>query len=164
MSPVNPPEPAGEPGWEPVAPFPEPVTAGRFVSGDGQGERFRVAWFRRPGDPGLVGKVWLGPGTEGPPRHVHGGSLAAVLDEVMSGACWSRGLRVVSARLEVDYRAPVPLGTVAGFAARLVSSEGRKHFTAARLEDGEGLLLAEARGIFVELTDEQLAAFADGDR
>ena len=160
MSPVKPPELAAEPGWEPVAPFPEPVTAGRFVSGDGQGERFRVAWFRRPGDSGLVGRVWLGPGTEGPPRHAHGGSLAAILDEVMSGSCWSRGFRVVSARLEVDYRAPVPLGTVASFAARLVRSEGRKHFTAARLDDGSGRVLAEATGLFVELTDAQLEALS----
>lgn len=159
MSGIKEPELTGGPDWEAIEPFPGTVTAGRFVSGDGLGERFRVAWFRRPGDPGLVGRVWFGPGTEGPPRHAHGGSISALLDEAMSAACWSRGHAVVSGRLEVDFRAPLPLGTIAGFASRVTSVDGRKLFTAARLETADSTLVAEATGLFVELSPDQLAAF-----
>jgi len=160
MSGVKMPDLAGEEGWEPVEPFSGAMTVGQFVSGDAHGQRFRVSWFRRPGDSGLVGRAWFGPGTEGPPRHAHGGSISALLDEVMSAACWSRGHRVLSGRLEVDFRAPLPLGSVSSFASRVTRIEGRKLFTAGRLESPGGTVIAEAAGLFVELTDEQLAGFS----
>jgi hypothetical protein len=159
MSDIKEPELTGAADWEPLEPFPGTVTAGRFVSGDGLGERFRVAWFRRPGDAGLVGRAWFGPGTEGPPRHAHGGSIAALLDEAMSAACWSRGHPVVSGRLEVDFRAPLPLGIVATFSSRVTTMKGRKLYTAARLDVDDAGGIAQATGLFIELTEAQLAAF-----
>jgi hypothetical protein len=80
----------GEPGWEP---FDAPALVGgslRFVSGDRTGARFRMRYFRD--DAGhLVARVWFGPETEGPPDHAHGGSIAAVLDEVL-GLAYNRPL------------------------------------------------------------------------
>jgi acyl-coenzyme A thioesterase PaaI-like protein len=161
MSAVKPPELAGEPGWEPTMPYPPPVTAGRFVSGEGGGDghRFQVAWFRRPEDGAMVARAWFGPGAEGPPGHAHGGAIAALLDEAMSAACWSRGHRVLVARLETDFRAPLSLGGVATVEARVERIEGRKLRTSGRLLAPDGRLVAEASGLFVDLTDEQLGAF-----
>ncbi|MBW2476490.1 MAG: PaaI family thioesterase, partial [Deltaproteobacteria bacterium] len=84
----------GEPGW---TPFDAPALVGetlKFVSGDQTGNRFRVRYFRDQ-DQALVARVWFGPVTEGPPGHAHGGSIAAVLDEVLGLAAFAAGHRIV---------------------------------------------------------------------
>ena len=47
-----------------------------------------IHYFRTGPDRSLRAKVLFGPGTQGPPGHAHGGSMAAVLDEAMGGAAW----------------------------------------------------------------------------
>lgn len=74
-----------EAGWTPVTPT-QAVSAGTFVSGDPGGNRLRVRYFRRDNDGALLAKVWFGPGTQGPPGHAHGGSMASILDEAMAAA------------------------------------------------------------------------------
>jgi uncharacterized protein (TIGR00369 family) len=83
---------------------------------------------------------------QGPPGFVHGGALAAVLDEAMTMACWSRGRRVVVARLEVEFKRPVPLGAPAMVAARCVEEVGRRCSTVGeiRLADGQAACTASA--------------------
>ena len=73
---------AGEADW---TPFDAPSLVGeslRFVSGEPDGNRFRVRYFRDQGQQ-LKARIWFGPETEGPPWHAHGGSMAGVLDEVL---------------------------------------------------------------------------------
>lgn len=82
-----------------------------FVSGDPFGNRIRVRYFKRERDGALVGKVWFGPGAEGPPGHAHGGSMAAVLDEALGAAAWMSGHPVVAAKLVTVFRRMLPLGT-----------------------------------------------------
>ena len=93
---------SGEPGWEF---FDAPALVGetlRFVSGDQTGNRFRMKYFRDR-QSHLVARVWFGPVTEGPPDHAHGGSIAAVLDEVLGLAAWAAGHRVVVGNLNVSF-------------------------------------------------------------
>ena len=98
----------GEPGWEH---FDAPALVGetlRFVSGDQTGNRFRIKYFRDP-ESHLVARVWFGPVTEGPPAHAHGGSIAAVLDEVLGLAAWAAGHQVVVGNLNVNFRNLLPI-------------------------------------------------------
>jgi len=44
----------------------------------------------------------------GPPGYIHGGVLAALIDEAMGAAAWHAGHRSFAAHLEFDYRQPVP--------------------------------------------------------
>lgn len=150
----------GDSDWTPIRPFPGLGTIQSFVSGDPSGPRIRVAYFQRARDRMLVGRAWFGPGSQGPPGHVHGGAVAAVLDEAMGAAAWLAGHPSVGARIEVDYRAMMPLGLDAIFEAGIASVNGRKIATYARLLDTSGSLLAKSEGLFIRMTDEQAAAFA----
>jgi acyl-coenzyme A thioesterase PaaI-like protein len=154
------PEAVAEPGWTKIAMPVKTTTEGpAFLrGGPGQG-RLRVAYFARDRDDVLVGKAWFGPGAEGPPGHAHGGSIAAVLDEAMGAAAWRAGHVVVAANLSVDYRHMLPLGTDALFEAHVTTVEGRKVRTVGRITGPSGELYAEGRGLYVQLSPEQVARY-----
>jgi acyl-coenzyme A thioesterase PaaI-like protein len=136
-------------------------TQGSFVSGEPDGQRLRVRYYRRPADGALVGKVWFGPGALGPPGHAHGGSMAAVLDEAMGLAAWVAGHRVVAARLEVDFKNMMPLGTVATMEVTIAGVEGRKVHMAGVLRSPDGTAFAESRGLFIQLSAEKVEQLRD---
>jgi uncharacterized protein (TIGR00369 family) len=88
---------------------------------------------------------------EGPPGYLHGGIIATLLDEAMSKTVRARGLKAVTGRMEIDYRRPVRSAAPIRMVGRLLRSEGRKHWTEARILDARGHVLAEAKGIFIEI-------------
>lgn len=137
-------------GWQPIEPLPIEGGRGSFVTAEPGNDRVRVAYFRAA-DGRLVGRAWFGPGAQGPPGHVHGGAIAAVLDEAMGAAAWLTGLIGVAAHLALDFRRMLPLGTDAVFAAWVERHEGRKVSTVADLSGDDGTLFAQARGLFVRL-------------
>ncbi len=133
----------GEKNWEL---FDAPSLVGnslRFVSGDPQGQRFRVKYFRNP-QKELIARVWFGPETEGPPGHAHGGSMAAVLDEVLGLAAWAAGHPVVVGRLNIHFSQMLPIETVMQVETELVSVEGRKVKVKGRIVDAHGTTFATA--------------------
>jgi uncharacterized protein (TIGR00369 family) len=80
----------------------------------------------------------------------HGGILSTILDEVMAWALVDHDLWGVTARLNVDFRRPVPIG-------RRIRGEGRVRETKRRVIYAEGVLvdaedgteLARAEATFV---------------
>jgi acyl-coenzyme A thioesterase PaaI-like protein len=158
MPSVTPPAASAPAGFEPIHPFPELGSGRSFVSDDPAGDRLRVAYFRRGDEPGVLAKAWFGPGAEGPPGHAHGGSVAAILDEALGAAAWVAGHIAVVARLTIDMREMVPLGTDTTVEARVVGVDGRKVVCRARLFDGD-TLFAEGEALCVTLTGEQMKAF-----
>ena len=88
---------------------------------------------------------------EGPPGYLHGGILATLLDEAMSKSVRARGLTAVTRRMEIDYLRPVHSATPIRLEGHLLRSEGRKHWTEARILDARGHMLVEAKGIFIEI-------------
>ena len=123
---------SGEPGW---SPFDAPSLVGdslRFVSGDPEGDRFRIRYFRDT-DQHLHARIWFGPETEGPPGHAHGGSIAAVMDEALGLAAWAAGYAIVVGNLNVSFRNLLPLQKVVTLESEVVSAEGRKIMVHGRL-------------------------------
>lgn len=112
-------------------------------------------------NPNSMGLVWYSDGEtisseftfddrhQGPPGHVHGGASAAVLDEAMGAAVWRAGLQVVAARLEIDYKRPLPLGQKVSIRARIEQQEGKKVFALGEIVLADGTLAVSGRGIFV---------------
>jgi uncharacterized protein (TIGR00369 family) len=88
---------------------------------------------------------------EGQAGYLHGGIIATMLDEVMSKSVRARGLTAMTRQIEVNYLRPVHSRTQVRLEGRLVRSEGRKHWTEARIMDSKGHLLAEAKGLFIEM-------------
>lgn len=141
---------ATEQGWQPLR---LPLTVGHetFVSGDPSGRRLSVRYFRDAAGAALIAKAVFGPGTQGPPGHAHGGSMAALLDETMGAAAWMQGHRVVAADLGVRFRNMLRLGSRCVVRAEVVSVEGRKVIVKSALSDGAGYLFAEGEALFVAL-------------
>ena len=88
---------------------------------------------------------------EGPPGYLHGGILATLLDETMSKSLRARGLTAMTRQMEVDYLRPVHSAAPLRLEGRLVRSEGRKHWAEARIFNERGRVLAEAKGLFIEV-------------
>jgi uncharacterized protein (TIGR00369 family) len=88
---------------------------------------------------------------EGPEGLLHGGIIATLLDEAMSKAVRAQGLTAMTRQMEVDYLHPVPSGAPVRIEGRMVRSEGRKHWTEARILNEKAVVLARAKGLFVEI-------------
>lgn len=144
------PDLTGESDWDF---FDAPALVGsslRFVSGDPQGQRFRTRYYRQA-DQSLVARIWFGPETEGPPGHAHGGSMAAVLDEVLGLAAWAAGHAIVVANLNVNFRCLLPILQVVQVDTEVVSIEGRKILIRGKLWDGKEKVYAEADCLCIEI-------------
>jgi acyl-coenzyme A thioesterase PaaI-like protein len=144
-----------EPGWVPVQPFPSIPEDHSFLTADPSDDRIRIAYFRAPTGDALYARVWFGAGTQGPPGQVHGGAMAAVLDEAMGGAAWMNGLEVVAARITISFLRMLPVDSETTLEAWVDLVEGRKVSARARLRDPSGRIVTEGEGLFVVLTEEQ---------
>ena len=144
-----------EPGWEPVEPFPSPEDT--FLS---DGDRVRLAYFRKPNEPDLYAKAWFGAKTMGPPGHVHGGAMAATLDEAMGAVCWMNGHKVVAATITISFLAMLPIETETIVEARIDRIDGRKIQLRSSIKNPSGRIVAEGSGLFIVLKDEALKALS----
>ena len=145
-----------EPGWEPVEPFPSPEET--FLA---EGDRVRLAYYRRAGEPVLYAKAWFGLKTMGPPGHVHGGAMAATLDEAMGAAAWMNDYKSVAATITISFVAMLPIETETIVEARIERVEGRKVHLTSTIKNPSGHIVAEGSGLFVILREEQLRALSN---
>jgi acyl-coenzyme A thioesterase PaaI-like protein len=79
---------------------------------------------------------------------MHGGLVATLLDESMARMLWEKGYRVLTGKLTVHYRAPVPVGSeveVRGW-IESVRRQGRMIQTSASARVGD-TVVAEARAL-----------------
>lgn len=93
----------------------------------------------------VLGEVTFGDAYEGPPRHVHGGMVAAMFDELLGFAQLGPGF---TAYLKVDYRKPTPLNRTLELASWIDSIDGRKRIIRGTASL-DGAVLAEAEGLFI---------------
>lgn len=105
-------------------------------------------------EEGVAGSFRLEEHHEGGPGIAHGGVVAAVLDDLLGYLLYRLGHPMVTARLEIDYRLPVPLLVDVAATARIVSVEGRKVWTEGELRAPGGPVYAQARGLFVRVPPE----------
>ena len=124
--------------------------------------RVRLRVFRRAGDGSLVGRVWFGQGTDGPPGHVHGGASAYILDEAMGSAGWMNELPVVAAKLEFEYLRMVPLEVDLHIEASVKKTAGKRVEILSKLMLPTGEVCVTGRGTFAILAKSQFAAVAKG--
>jgi acyl-coenzyme A thioesterase PaaI-like protein len=102
---------------------------------------------------------------EGPPGHIHGGIVAALLDEAMSKLNRPLNVLAMTRHMEVDYLRPAPLYQplvlVARHLNRATKPDGtpdRRLFHQAELQRPDGTVLARSKGLFIALDERILAA------
>jgi acyl-coenzyme A thioesterase PaaI-like protein len=121
--------------------------------------------FRSASDDGedgaVVAEASFGLAYEGPPGFLHGGMSGLVMDQALGAAAIRAGLWGMTARLELDYRRPVPLDTPVVLRAAVAESAGRKAVVTGTiaLASAPGTPLVEARGLFVLPREELRAAY-----
>jgi acyl-coenzyme A thioesterase PaaI-like protein len=67
-------------------------------------------------------------------------------------------------QIEIEYLRPVPSGEKVRIEGRVVRSEGRKHWTEARILNAKAVTLASGKGLFVEVRASRLTAARPEDR
>ncbi len=77
---------------------------------------------------------------------VHGGFVAAVLDEAMIYAAGAKGLKCVTAEITVRYVKPASTGVAYALKGRFVEDKGRIVLAESALLDPKGLVIARATG------------------
>jgi len=84
---------------------------------------------------------------------LHGGIMATLLDEVMARFVWLEiAAPAATARLEIHYRAPAPVGCPIEVRGWITERRGERVFiTAAEARLADGTLLAEATGLVMRV-------------
>lgn len=98
---------------------------------------------------GVRGEVTLNGIYQGPPGFVHGGWIAALLDQALGSAAAISATPGLTANLSVDYRRPTPLFTPLEITARVTRTERRKVFVSGEIRTS-GDVTAEGTAVMVQ--------------
>ncbi len=108
-------------------------------------------------------RVIFGAAFESAPLRAHGGAVAAAVDDAMGYLMVVIGVAAYTARLEIDYRGPVPVDEPVWFEAEEIGREGRKLHVGLTVRPGDGSgpdadaePLITARGLFVIVPPDRL--------
>jgi acyl-coenzyme A thioesterase PaaI-like protein len=93
----------------------------------------------------------------GAPGWVHGGMIAAAIDQVYGYAQLRRGESSVTSSLTVRYLRPTPLSKPLRIEARFISTNGRETQLSAQVFDGDRLLI-ESEATFVAVKPAEFMA------
>jgi acyl-coenzyme A thioesterase PaaI-like protein len=111
-----------------------------------------------PGDDGrleLRGRAFFGYAYEGPPTCVHGGVIAEVFDELLGAVNIIGSRPAMTGTLTIRYLRPTPLLAWLDLSARQSSAAGRKVFAEGTISH-QGVVTAEAEGVFIEMRPEKM--------
>ena len=101
---------------------------------------------------------------QGYPGYVHGGIVSTLLDEAMGWATYGNNVWALTGKLELRLRGIVPTGEHLKVRGRIDRDRGRTLDVVAELQDADGKLLAEARGVLFRATGEQARLIASAAR
>lgn len=85
----------------------------------------------------------------------HGGILATILDEVMAWALVAEDNWGVTARMTIDFKRPVAVGTSVRAEGWIVRNRRRLVDTAGQIVDSNGTQLASAEAVYVAANEER---------
>jgi len=74
---------------------------------------------------------------------MHGGIVSTLLDEIMARYLYAKGLKAVTARLEIRYLKPTPLGVPLLIKGRISGQKGKIFETAGSIEMPDGTITAQ---------------------
>ena len=97
---------------------------------------------------------------EGYPGVIHGGIVAAILDEVGGRSQMEAFTRfMVTAQLNVRYRKPVPSKTPLVVIGNAGERKGRVAYAQSEIQAVDGEVLADAELVLVDIPEEELREF-----
>ena len=115
------------------------------------------------GEKSITAQVRFNESYQGPPACVHGGMVAALLDDALGRTRHLTGRHCVTGGLNVTYKRPTPINTDLTVEARIESVHERKFIVTGEIYH-EGQVTASAEAVFVFLADEKFNALVSGAR
>jgi uncharacterized protein (TIGR00369 family) len=88
----------------------------------------------------------------------HGGIVATILDEVMAWALVEHDLWGLTARMQVEFKKPVPIGAPIRGEGRVLTARRRIVEAEGALRDAAGSILATATATYVAASEDRKAA------
>ena len=100
----------------------------------------------------IRGTFRMAPEYAGAGGFLHGGIIATLLDEAMGKVSRFRGVRAVTAELNIEYLRPVPVEQEIVVEGREVGAQGRNYHRTGEIRNAKGDVLARGRARFVDVT------------
>jgi uncharacterized protein (TIGR00369 family) len=104
--------------------------------------------FREDGDK-YVAVFRPGPEHQSYDGIVHGGIISTLLDEIMARYPYAKGLNTVTARLEVRYRKPTPIGQELTVTGWVTKERGKMIELAGNVALPDGTITAEGKSTVI---------------
>jgi len=104
-------------------------------------------------DDKYISTFTAGPEHQGYDNIVHGGIVSTLLDEITARYIYHKGLNAVTARLEVRYRRPTPIGQKLTITGWITNQRGRLYELAGKIELPDGTVTAEAKATVAVIKD-----------
>ncbi len=84
---------------------------------------------------------------------MHGGLVSTLLDEIMGRYYYAKGKQAVTAKLEVRFRAPTPIGQELLIEGKVVGQRGKMAEMTAQIRLADGSVTAEGKAVVAILGD-----------
>jgi len=94
-----------------------------------------------------------GPEHQGYDGIMHGGLVSTILDEVMAGSLYAKGLNAVTAKLEVRFRKPTPIGQQLTIIGKIVGRRGNMYELVGEITLPDGTITAQGKATVAVLED-----------
>jgi len=163
---LQPPADAVVPAPHPDSPPPGTELPHHFIDcygcGDGNGGGLHLRATVAEG-VAISARFVVAPEHQGAPGLAHGGLMATAMDEALGFVNFLLRLPAVTARLEVDYRNPVPVGTELAVSAECVGVAGRKIYLRGRALLPDGRVAVAADALFLVVGLEHFSRHGDGE-
>lgn len=78
---------------------------------------------------------------------LHGGIISTLLDEIMGRYIYAKGLTAVTAKLEVRFRTPTPIGEPLTIKGQIVGRKGAMYEMAGTISLSDGTVTAEGKAL-----------------
>jgi acyl-coenzyme A thioesterase PaaI-like protein len=152
-------DPAQHPGPTGRALAKQPNSLKCFVCGLENPAGLHMAFYDRP-DGSVVSDFTVPDCYQGYPGVVHGGIIASMLDEVAGRAAMQGDITrlMMTAKMEVRYRKPIPIGQPLQLVGRLEKRRGRLAVVRGEVRLPDGSLGAEAEAVVSDIPDTHRAA------
>ena len=93
------------------------------------------------------------------PGVMHGGLLTAMLDEIIGRTAIASDLWCMTAKLQVRFRKPVPLGEPLKLKGQITKHTGRLLEGRGEIRLADGSLAVEAHGTYLRIPNEQMEQY-----
>ena len=124
-----------------------------FVCGNDNTQGMRLKFTIDPKGPLVRGVFMIAHRYVGPPKGVHGGIVATIVDEAMGKLNRLEGVIALTAEMTVQYLQIVPLGRKIIVEARPLERKGRNYWRECTISDARGKILVRGKGRFVKVAD-----------